>query len=63
MKKKDTSSWDQVKALTAEQVAELLQIHIRTVHKLIRKGELKAKKVGRDYRIPRLAYEEYLKTA
>ena len=59
-KKESTLDWDQVKVLTAAQVAELLQVHTRTVHKLIHRGELQAKKVGRDYRIPRVAYEAYL---
>ena len=64
MKKKESAlDWDQMKALTAAQVAELLQVHTRTVHKLIHRGELQAKKVGRDYRIPRLSYEAYLKAS
>jgi excisionase family DNA binding protein len=36
--------------LTAEQVAELLQIHVRTVYKLVRKGLLPGRKFGGGWR-------------
>jgi excisionase family DNA binding protein len=37
--------------LTTAQVAELLQISPRTVQRAIRRGELKAHRVGRIYRV------------
>ena len=46
--------------LTAEQVADLLQIHHLTVLKLIKQKKLKASKVGRVYRIRESAIEEFL---
>jgi excisionase family DNA binding protein len=37
--------------LTTAQVAELLQVNPRTVQRAIRRGELKAHRVGRVYRV------------
>lgn len=37
---------------TPEQVAEILQLNKNTVYKLIKRGEIVAKKLGRTYRIP-----------
>ncbi len=45
---------------TATEVATLLRVSPRTVHRLIKHGRLRAIKVGRDYRIPRRAYEAFL---
>lgn len=39
--------------MTLEQVAELLQVSYQTVYKMVREKELKAKKVGRSYRVLR----------
>jgi len=41
--------------LTAEQVAELLQIHVRTVYKLARKGLLPGRKFGGGWRFSKTA--------
>jgi len=41
--------------LTAEQVAELLQIHVRTVYKLVRKGLLPGRKFGGGWRFSKTA--------
>jgi excisionase family DNA binding protein len=43
----------QPKVYTPEQVAEILQLNKSTVYKLINRGEIMAKKVGRVYRIPK----------
>lgn len=37
---------------TSAQVAEILQVNINTVYKLINKGEIIAKRLGKIYRIP-----------
>ena len=37
--------------LTAEDVAEILQIHVLTVYNYIRQGTLKALRFGRNYRV------------
>ena len=39
------------KYLTVEQVAEILQVHWQTILRYIRKGQLKAFKIGKGYRI------------
>lgn len=44
---------------TIEEVATLLKVEHRAVRALINKGELGFFKVGRLYRIPKTAYEEY----
>ena len=38
---------------TPEQVAKILQLSKSTIYKLIREGEIGAKKIGRVYRIPK----------
>lgn len=39
------------KYYTAEQAAELLKIHIKTIQRYIREGKLRANKVGKSWRI------------
>jgi excisionase family DNA binding protein len=38
---------------SAEQVAELLNLHVKTVRRYLRDGRLKAKRIGKEYRITR----------
>lgn len=45
--------------LTIQQVAELWQCEHQKVRRLIKSGELRAIKVGAEYRIPSAAIEEY----
>ncbi len=45
---------------TAEQVADLLQVHHLTVLKLIKAKRLKAVKLGRVYRIKESALNEFI---
>lgn len=52
---------DRVRALTVAQVADRLQVDIRTVHGLIRRGEIKARKIGRVWRVPLVALDNYLR--
>ena len=51
---------DRVRALRVEEVAERLQVEIRTVYRLIRGGDLMARKIGRMYRVPLEALDNYL---
>ena len=44
--------------LTVIQVAELLQVSIPQVRRMIANGELSAMKVGREWRVPKAALEE-----
>jgi excisionase family DNA binding protein len=46
--------------LTAEQVAKILQVHPFTVLKFIKKGKLKAAKLGRVYRIRKKDLDEFI---
>ena len=48
--------------LTAEQVAELLQVSTKTVYRLVGRGELRAKKVGRAWRFLRSDIRKYLES-
>ena len=44
--------------LTVKQVAELPQVSITQVRRMIANGELSAMKVGREWRVPKAALEE-----
>jgi excisionase family DNA binding protein len=39
--------------LTAEEVAGLLNLHVKTVRRYVREGRLKARRIGKEYRIAR----------
>lgn len=41
--------------LTAEQVAEMMQVHLGTVRAWLRSGQLRGVKVGRVWRVPESA--------
>ena len=58
MEPRKVNPWERL--LTVTEVAELLGCHFRTVHRLIHRKQLRAVKVGRDFRITRKDYEEYL---
>lgn len=49
------------RALTVDQVAERLQIHRKTVERLLQDGKLHAIKVGRVWRVPLSSLEAYLR--
>lgn len=42
-----------------KEAGEILGCHAETVRRAIKRGELRASKVGRDYRISRLELEKY----
>jgi excisionase family DNA binding protein len=44
---------------TAEEVAARLNLHVKTVRRFIRDGKLRAKRIGKQYRITRAALEEF----
>lgn len=48
--------------MTAEEIAAKLRVDISTVRRLIRSGKLPSIRVGRQYRIERTAYEQFLKS-
>lgn len=47
--------------LTLEEAADYLRVHIRTIHRLLARGELHAKKVGRAWRFHREDLEAYVR--
>lgn len=52
---------DRVKVYTADEVAYTLRVSTETVYRLIKNGEIRALKVGRNYRIPEDALVEYFR--
>jgi excisionase family DNA binding protein len=46
--------------LTADQVAEKLQLHARTVRRLLVSGELPGKKIGKEWRVSAVALRAYI---
>jgi excisionase family DNA binding protein len=45
--------------LTVEQVAERLNLHAKTVRRYIRDGRLKAKRIGKEYRVTRVDLDAF----
>ena len=45
--------------LSVEQVAERLGLHVRTVRRYVREGRLRARRIGKQYRIARTDYEAF----
>ena len=44
---------------SVEQVAERLGLHVRTVRRYVREGRLRARRIGKQYRIARADYEVF----
>lgn len=44
---------------TVEEVAERLTLHVKTIRRFIREGRLPAKRIGKEYRITRVALDEF----
>ena len=51
---------DKPELLTVDEVAKRLKVHNRTVYRRIKEGSLRAVKLGRLWRVPEDALEEYL---
>jgi excisionase family DNA binding protein len=49
--------------LTVAEVAAIMRVSKMTVYRLVHGGELPAARVGRSFRVPRHAVEEYLRSA
>jgi excisionase family DNA binding protein len=48
---------------TVEQAAGLLELHVKTIRRYIHEGKLKAKRIGKEYRITRPDLEEFTGSA
>ena len=44
---------------TADEVAELLNLHVKTIRRYVRDGRLKARRIGKEYRIARADLDEF----
>ncbi|HCT78305.1 MAG TPA: transcriptional regulator [Micromonosporaceae bacterium] len=53
----------EVKFLTVAEVATLMRVSKMTVYRLVHSGELTAVRVGRSFRVPEQAVQEYLRAA
>ncbi|MEI8130649.1 MAG: helix-turn-helix domain-containing protein [bacterium] len=45
----------------AEELAQLLEVNIMTIYRYIKAGRLKAHKIGRDFRIDKKSFNDFLK--
>ena len=50
-------------ALSAEELAAVLRLNVKTVYKLIRAGAIPAVRVGREYRVAKEAMISFLRSA
>jgi excisionase family DNA binding protein len=53
----------EVKFLTVAEVASLMRVSKMTVYRLVHTGDLQAVRVGRSFRVPEAAVNEYLRDA
>ncbi|OJY37599.1 MAG: transcriptional regulator [Pseudonocardia sp. 73-21] len=53
----------QVQFLTVAEVAAMMRVSKMTVYRLVHGGDLPAARVGRSFRVPKGAVEEYLRSA
>ncbi|ALE81770.1 DNA binding domain, excisionase family [Pseudonocardia sp. Ae406_Ps2] len=53
----------QVQFLTVAEVASMMRVSKMTVYRLVHSGELPAARVGRSFRVPQRAVEDYLRNA
>ena len=53
----------EVKFLTVAEVASLMRVSKMTVYRLVHTGELTAVRVGRSFRVPERAVNDYLRDA
>jgi excisionase family DNA binding protein len=44
---------------TAEEVAELLNLHVKTIRRYVQDGRLKARRIGKEYRVTRADLEAF----
>jgi excisionase family DNA binding protein len=53
----------EVKFLTVAEVATMMRVSKMTVYRLVHSGELSAVRVGRSFRVPEQAVQDYLRGA
>lgn len=57
------SNPETAKVLKVEELAVILAIGRNSAYELVRSGKIRSVKVGRTYRIPKAAVDEYLNSA
>ena len=56
----DATSLSEVRFLTVAEVATIMRVSKMTVYRLVHSGELEAIRVGRSFRVPEQAVNQYL---
>jgi len=46
----------------AEELADILQVNVMTIYRYIKAGKLRAYKIGKEYRIDKKTFEDFLKS-
>jgi len=59
----DATPLSDVRFLTVAEVATIMRVSKMTVYRLVLSGELEAIRVGRSFRVPEQAVNQYLKDA
>jgi excisionase family DNA binding protein len=59
----DATSLSDVRFLTVAEVATIMRVSKMTVYRLVHSGELEAVRVGRSFRVPEQAVNQYLRDA
>src|SRR5260370_35982271 len=59
----DATSLSEVRFLTVAEVATIMRVSKMTVYRLVHSGELEAIRVGRSFRVPEQAVNQYLRAA
>ncbi len=59
----DGPGLEHVQFLTVAEVAAIMRVSKMTVYRLVHSGELPAARVGRSFRVPRDAVQDYLRNA
>jgi excisionase family DNA binding protein len=59
----DATSLAEVRFLTVAEVATIMRVSKMTVYRLVHSGELEAIRVGRSFRVPEQAVNQYLRDA
>lgn len=63
MKKCEVELHCQPKVIHVKQLAEILSISLNSAYEIVRSNQIRCIKIGRNYRIPMEAVEEYLAKA
>jgi len=60
---KSSDGLREVRFLTVAEVAEVMRVSKMTVYRMVHAGDLPAVRVGRSFRVPEQAVQDYLKGA